>query len=87
MMAYAEGGSTIVSLLGNDPNQLSWQVQNPKGESHPLLLLHYTLKIMNEGSKLLLTVVDSVGHSGGFNTDFYNVVGTYSCGAVILGGH
>ncbi len=33
MMAYAERGSTTVSLIGNDPTQLTWQVQNPKGVS------------------------------------------------------
>ena len=35
MMAYAEGGTTIVSHIGDDPNQLSWQVQNPKGMPRP----------------------------------------------------
>ncbi|RDX44635.1 hypothetical protein OH76DRAFT_1307195, partial [Lentinus brumalis] len=62
MMAYAERGSTTVSLIGNDPTQLTWQVQNPKG------------------SNLLLIVIDSVGNTGGFATDFYNVVGTSSSG-------
>ncbi|RPD58310.1 hypothetical protein L227DRAFT_193574 [Lentinus tigrinus ALCF2SS1-6] len=33
MMAYAEGGTTIVSHIGDDPDQLSWQVQNPKGSN------------------------------------------------------
>ena len=82
MMAYAEGGTTIVSHIGHDPDQLSWQVQNPKGMPRPappsrFQFIHDT---NTEGSKLVLTVVDSANSTGGFNTNFYDVVGASNCG-------
>lgn len=31
MMAFAESGTTIVSAIGDNASQLSWQVQHVKG--------------------------------------------------------
>ncbi|KAI0739570.1 hypothetical protein C8Q80DRAFT_1111725 [Daedaleopsis nitida] len=62
MMAFAPGGVTVVTPLGDDPSQLSWQVQSRKG------------------SKLLLTVIDSIGQTGGFTSQFFDVVGMCESG-------
>ncbi|KAI0808122.1 hypothetical protein C8Q74DRAFT_1363546 [Fomes fomentarius] len=64
MMEFAVGGGTFVSSIGDNPKQLSWRVNSPKG------------------SKVLLTVIDSVGNTGGFSSNFFDIVaGDKSCQA------
>ena len=53
----------------------------------PIVLISFIVEYAPSaflGSKLLLTVVDSNGQSGGFNSDFINIVGTFNSGRECL---
>ena len=51
MTAYAIQNTTIVSLLGDDPSNLSWQVQHARGMYLPLL--PFRLPTSNSRAKAL----------------------------------
>lgn len=80
MIAFKPEGVTTRSFIGTDPNNLTWTVDQPEGGFLFLVCfsVHWAcvdVLVRRLGSRLLLTVADSLMLSGGQPPQLFNVTG------------
>ena len=76
MIAFKPSGIPTTSLVGSDPTNLSWTVNQPSGKPCVGTTVYSpNLCISIIGSSLLLSIVDSQGISGGQPSNLYTVTG------------
>ena len=76
MIAFKPSGIPTTSLVGSDPTNLSWTVNQPSGKPCVGTTVYSSnLCISIIGSSLLLSIVDSHGISGGQPSNLYTVTG------------
>lgn len=77
MFAFEPGGIPTVSMIGNDPKNLSWQNTHKSGTFGRCSNVFHELDCASTGSTLMLTVADSNQNIGGIASILYNVTSAY----------
>lgn len=78
LMAFEPDGFTTTTFVGTDHSNLTWQVNHAAGQSHQKLIDISAAQICI-GTRLMLSMADSLGNSGGVGSQLHNELYTVVC--------
>lgn len=77
-MAFEPDGFSTTTFVGTDHSNLTWQVNHAAGQSR-LKLISITAVQVCIGKRLMLSMADSLGNSGGVGSELHNELYTVVC--------